>query len=175
MNGFLILTEEERPLEAVMSFSFAIHKGPVAYYTCHKTLSDYQLVVNFYNTFALTGAETWGTEMVKIFWNIIFNFVDLWYEIEFLEQANEERDWTTIGEYLAKIMSDVFFKSPITASWNYKNSDALNEEWVEPLNLKDGAIRTINFVLEKMGYDPIEEEHVDAEAENSSDEAQPEV
>ena len=155
MNGFLILTEEERPLEAVMSFSFAIHKGPVAFYTCHKTLSDYQLVVTFYNTFFLTSADTWGPEIVKIVWNVFFNLVDLMYELEFLELANEEREWTTIGEYLAKISSDIFFKSPITTSWNYKNSDALNEEWVEPLSIKDGGIKTINFVLEKLGMDPI--------------------
>ena len=142
-------------MEAVMSFSFAIHKGPVAFYTCHKTLNDYQLVVTFYNTFFLTSADTWGPEIVKIVWNVFFNLVDLMYELEFLELANEEREWTTIGEYLAKISSDVFFKSPITTSWNYKNSDALNEEWVEPLSIKDGGIKTINFVLEKLGMDPI--------------------
>ena len=169
MNGMLILTEEERPLEAVMSFSFAIHKGPVAFYTCQKTLNDYQLVVTFYNTFFLTSADTWGPEMVKVMWNVFFNMIDIFYEYEFLEQANEEREWTTIGEYLAKISSDIFFKSPITSSWNYKNSDALNEEWVAPLSIKDGGIKTINYVLEKLGMEPILQ---DEEANNEASEDQ---
>jgi len=157
LNGFLILAEESRPLEAVYSFAYAIHKAPIAYYTCDLTLSDYSLIVNFYNTFVLSAPDTWGTYVVTIFWNVFFNWVDIMYEWIILVQVNEEREWTTIGEYMAKIVSDVFFKSPITRSWNYRNSDVLNEEWGEPLDLYYGGIREINSILTYYGYDPLME------------------
>jgi len=144
VNGFLILTEENRPLNAVVSFAYALHKAPLVYYSCAKLTTDYGLIVNFYNTFLMSSGDTWGTYIVSIFWNVFFNWVDIMYEVIFLLEVNEMREWTTIGEYLAKILSDIFFKSPITPSWNYRNSDVLNEEWGEPLNLYDGTLREIN-------------------------------
>lgn len=53
LNGFLILSEENRPFEAVFSFAYSLHKTPVAYYSCLKLNKDYALIVDFYNTFAL--------------------------------------------------------------------------------------------------------------------------
>ena len=93
--------------------------------------------------------------MVKIFWNVFFNWVDIMYEYLTLVEVNESREWTTIGEYLAKILSDIFFKSPITPSWNYKNSDALNEEWGEPQPFFEGSMREINNILEYYGLKPL--------------------
>lgn len=130
MNGFLILTEENRPVQAVISFAYSIHKGPIAYYTCIRMVGDYSMVVDFYNTFFLKQPRFWDTYVVQIvFWNIFFNWVDLVYEAISLLKAQEEREWTTIGEYIAKIISDVLFKSPLSYQWNYKNSDVLNEDW----------------------------------------------
>lgn len=83
------------------------------------------------------------------------------YEVLFLIEVNEQQEWTTIGEYVAKILSDIFFKSPVTDTWNYKNSDVLNEEWGEPLNIYDGTIREINQILVEYGLDPIPVEQVD--------------
>ena len=88
MNGFLILTEENRPVDSVISFAYSIHKGPIAYYTCIKMIGDYELFVDFYNTFFLTHPRFWDTYVVqKIFWNIFFNWVDLVYESIILLKA----------------------------------------------------------------------------------------
>ena len=40
-------------------------------------------------------------------------------------------------------------------TWNYKNSDVLNDEWGEPINLIDGLIKEINFLLEQWGLEKI--------------------
>lgn len=165
VNGFLILTEENRPIEAIMSAAYALHKAPVAYYSCEKMSLDYALFVNAYNTFVLSPGETWGPYLVSVMWNVFFNWVDLMYEAIFLVEVNEQREWTTIGEYLAKIISDILFKSPITPSWNYRNSDVLNEEWGEPINLVDGSIREINLILVEFGLDPIFTDEAQRESE----------
>ena len=36
------------------------------------------------------------------------------------------------GTSLAKMISDIFFKAPNEGTWNYKNSDVINDEWGEP-------------------------------------------
>ena len=43
---------------------------------------------------------------------MFFNWVDLIYEAKTLQNAIDKRQWTMIGMYLAKMMSDVFFKDP---------------------------------------------------------------
>lgn len=40
-----------------------------------------------------------------------------------------------LGTALAKMFTDICFKSPIDDSWNYKNSDVVTDEWGEPPNL----------------------------------------
>ena len=126
VNGFLILTEENRPVPAIQSFAYSLHKSPIAYYSCKQLTQDYALAVNLYNTFVLTPGEQWGQFIITVFWNIFFNWVDLMYEVLFLMDVFEVGEWTTIGEYVAKIISDIFIKSPATPTWNYRNSDVLN-------------------------------------------------
>lgn len=91
-----------------------------------------------------------------IFWNIFFNWIDIVYEVLTLYQAYEIREYTTVGTYIAKITSDIFFKSPVTISWNYKNSDMINEEWGEPLDLVNGIINEINQILIYFGEPPLD-------------------
>ena len=91
INGFLILSEENRPFEAVFSFAYSLHKTPIAYYSCKKLDQDYALIVNFYNTFALQPGENWGPYLVTIFWNIFFNWVDIMYEYLTLVDVNDSR------------------------------------------------------------------------------------
>jgi len=43
-----------------------------------------------------------------------------------------------LGTSLAKMFTDICFKSPIDSSWNYKNSDVVTDEWGEPPNLIQG-------------------------------------
>jgi hypothetical protein len=40
-------------------------------------------------------------------------------------------------------------------TWNYKNSDVLNNEWGEPIDLVNGLIKEINFFLELWGLEKI--------------------
>ena len=51
INGFLILAEENRPIQAIFSFSYALHKSPIAFYTCKNLEGDLVLMTAFYTTF----------------------------------------------------------------------------------------------------------------------------
>lgn len=37
------------------------------------------------------------------------------------------------------MVTDIFFKAPYDDTWNYKNSDVINDEWGEPPNLIQGV------------------------------------
>jgi len=138
MNSFLLLVEDNKPDESILSFGYSVHKGPVAYYTCLPIISDYQMIVNVYTVAAQT-PDQWGSLVVKIFWNIFFNWPDIYYEFRAFENEFEKRNWTMLGTSLAKMFTDIFFKAPIDEeTWNYKNSDVVTDEWGEPPNLIQG-------------------------------------
>lgn len=137
VNGVLLLIEDNKPDESFLSFTYSLHKSPIAYYTCYPIINDYSNIVLFYN--ALTSSPSlWGDWVVQVFWNLTFNWVDLIYEAVTLDKSFGRRDWTMIGTYLAKILNDIMFKAPTNYSWNYKNSDVLNEEWGQPPSLLQG-------------------------------------
>jgi hypothetical protein len=52
MNSFLLLVEDNKPDESILSFGYSVHKGPVAYYTCQPIVTDYQMIVNVYTVAA---------------------------------------------------------------------------------------------------------------------------
>lgn len=155
INGFLLLSEEYKPQQALFSFAFALHKSPLAYFTCQSLDTDFKIFMNFYTTFFTQPMSTWGIALINICWNVWYNWVDLLYEFIILEQVYRDREWTSTGQYLAKITSDILFKSTLTSTWNYKNSDVLNDEWNEPPPLFEGVINEINDVLQYYEYDPI--------------------
>lgn len=158
LNGFLLMTEENKPLDALYSVAFGLHKSPIAYNECKNLQYDLKLFTDFYTIFFTQSIDTWGAELTLICWNTFYNWVDLLYEFIVLEQVYKERIWTSTGEYMAKITSDIFFKSPITKTWNYKNSDVLSDEWSEPPPLWDGIVHEINDVLQYYELDPIPED-----------------
>ena len=126
VNAFLLIVEDNKPDESVLSFAYSLHKAPLAYYTCSPIISDYANVVNFYSQLS-QAPEFWGKIFVDILWNITFNWVDLIYEWVTFQKSFEERNWTMTGTYMAKMMSDICFKAPFDFyNWNYKNSDVLN-------------------------------------------------
>ena len=136
-NSFLLLVEDNKPDESILSFGYSIHKGPVAYYTCTPILTDYQMIVDFYTQVSKT-PDQWGTLIVKIFWNVFFNWADIYYEFISLENEFQKRNWTKTGTALAKMFTDICFKAPFNDSWNYKNSDVIFDEWGEPPNFLQG-------------------------------------
>jgi hypothetical protein len=154
VNGFLLLIEDNDPIKSVTSFAYSFHKAPVAYYSCDIIREDYNILVNFYNYLQLD-ANMWAKLVYDIFLNIFFNWVDLLYEFVTLYKVQEEREWTQVGTYGAKIVVDIIFKGPHMDTWNYKNSDVLNDEWGEPINLIDGLVKEINFLLEQWGLEKI--------------------
>ena len=95
------------------------------------------MIVDFYTQASLT-PDKWGSLVVKIFWNVFFNWPDIYYEYKSFENEFEKRNWTMLGTALAKMFTDICFKSPIDDSWNYKNSDVVTDEWGEPPNLIQG-------------------------------------
>lgn len=135
--------------------ALALNKSPIAYKSCQPIGSDIQILTHKYTVFFTQGAETWGDEFVLMMWNVWFNWVDIMYESIILDQVYQMRIWTLTGEYMAKILSDVVLKSPITSSWNYKNSDVLNDEWGQPLPLWQGLVNNFNEFLMYFGEQPL--------------------
>ena len=72
-----------------------------------------------------------------------------------MSNSYEEKDYTEVGSNFAKILSDVFFKSPVTESWNYKNSDVLNGLWGDPNEFYRGFVRELNGILILMELEPL--------------------
>lgn len=79
VNAFLLIVEDNKPDESVLSFAYSLHKAPLAYYTCYPIITDYANVVYFYSAVSKT-PDQWGDIVVSIFWNVTFNWVDLIYE-----------------------------------------------------------------------------------------------
>ena len=117
-NGILLLVEENRPLDAFTSFAYSFHKLPIALYSCMKIRVDILMILYFYTTFTQPPKQ-WGPYFILIFWNVIFYLVDIVYESITLYKSYEEREYTQVGTFIAKIVSDIFFKSTISESWNY--------------------------------------------------------
>jgi hypothetical protein len=149
-------------MQSILSFAYSFHKAPIAYYSCSVLLDDYTAIVVFYNAITTT-PDTWGEFAVTVFWNLVFNWVDIFYELISLLRAWKEREWTMIGKFIAQILSDVFFKSPVSPSWNYKNSDVMNDEWGEPLGLATGLLKELNEILEATGIPPLWPELIEEE------------
>jgi hypothetical protein len=137
VNGILLLLEDNKVWEATQSFAYGFHKYPVAYEACKMTVSDYGNVQVFL-TAVTASPSTWGTLVKNIFWNLVYNWVDLIYEAITLHKAWIQKEWTMIGTYFAKMSNDVLFKNPVDSTWNFKNSDVLNSEWGQPPNLLQG-------------------------------------
>jgi hypothetical protein len=110
------------------------------------TVSDYGNVQVFL-TAVTASPSTWGTLVKNIFWNLVYNWVDLIYEAITLHKAWIQKEWTMIGTYFAKMSNDVLFKNPVDSTWNFKNSDVLNSEWGQPPNLLQG-IDELSFTWE---------------------------
>jgi len=142
----LLFVEDDAPKRGIQSFAYAFHKAPIAYYTCLLLGEDYTSVVDFY-TAVSSPVRDWNAFAVKTLFTTFFNWVDLMYEFLTLYYAWEDREWTEIGTYAAKIVSDIFFKAPFHESWGYNNSDLLNKYWGEPLDPWNGLIREINYLL----------------------------
>jgi hypothetical protein len=116
---------------------------------------DYTSIVDLYST-VQGSVRDWNQGAVTVFWYTFFNLVDLIYEFITLYYAFVDREWTEIGTYLAKIISDIFFKAPFLETWTYKNSDVINENWGEPLDPWNGFIHEINYLLAYFDTDQID-------------------
>ena len=154
LNGFLLVIEDNQPLNGILSFAYSFHKAPVAYYSCYLLFEDYTAIVLFYNTIVSSMAD-WGPYAVIIFWNLTFNWIDILYQMSSLWKAFNlvEKQWTKIGILLAMMISDVLFKSPVSDSWSFENSSVMNEEWGEPIGFFEGLRRELDRTLEYFDVD----------------------
>lgn len=57
--GILLLVEENRPLDSFISFTYGIHKAPIAFYQCRLLIYDTEMMIYFYQIYSQT-AEKWG-------------------------------------------------------------------------------------------------------------------
>ena len=73
----------------------------------------------------------------------------------FLMKGLEDKNWQMIGENLAKMTSDIFIKSTISPSWDYKNSDEFKEDWDEPYSLLNEIQIEIDEISVFMGGEPV--------------------
>jgi hypothetical protein len=155
LNGILLFVEDDSPVRGITSFAYAFHKAPIAIFACTMLADDYAAVVNFYSTLQ-DSVRNWNKYAVTVFWNVFVNLVDIVYESITLYYAFVEREWTEIGTYTAKIISDIFFKSPLRETWTYSNSDVINENWGKPLDPWNGFIHEINYLLAYFDEDQID-------------------
>lgn len=167
-------------MNGLLSFAYSFHKAPIAYYSCSLLFEDYTAIVLFYDTFTQE-ADYWGPYAIIIFWNLLFNWIDIYYQLTSLWKAFnlKEKEWTKMGILIAMMISDVFFKSPVSSSWSFENSSVMNEEWGEPINLFEGLTKELDDTLEYYGLNPIfgDEDLVPIEddAEKSEEEFEEEV
>lgn len=105
VNGFLLVIEDNQPLEGILSFAYSFHKAPVAYYSCYKLFEDYTAIVLFYNIILNSTPDNWGPYAVIILWNLVFNWVDILLQIQELwfsfNQKKGEKEWNVIGVKMA--------------------------------------------------------------------------
>ena len=95
-----------------------MHKSPVAYRECMKVLTDADaLWTTFGSDFSLT------LFVANMGLNTFINFAEIYNQgvkgIKGLQVGN----YTTFGQSVGKITSDVFLKNPFYNSWSFNNSD----------------------------------------------------
>lgn len=78
--------------------------------------NDYNGVIYAYNHIMWTD---WRDSLFVYFTNLFFNSIDIYYEILTLKEGYNTADWSKVGTYGAKIISDLLLKSPIMIQWNY--------------------------------------------------------
>lgn len=122
------MMDENNASESFLSFQYGFHKLPVAWYKCYMTVYDYSVLTTLTSELA-EGLGSYGDIVTTFFWNIFYNWVDIMYEFLALRKAFDDRNWTDIGTFAAKMASDILFKNPEDKSWNYKNSDVITHEW----------------------------------------------
>ena len=127
-NGALLLMDENNASESFLSFSYGMHKLPLAWFKCALIREDYAMLAKLTTELA-KGLDEYGPIVTTFFWNFTFNWVDIIYEALALGKAYGKRNWYLIGTFVAKIFADLIFKNPENINWNYKNSDVMNSEW----------------------------------------------
>mmetsp|Transcript_21366 Transcript_21366/g.33048 ORF Transcript_21366/g.33048 Transcript_21366/m.33048 type:complete len:216 (+) Transcript_21366:249-896(+) len=80
LNGVLLLIEDNKPLDALMSVAYSIHKGPITYFSCERVVTDYTSILAIYNTATFSDEANYGDLIVNLFWNSIFNAADIFYQ-----------------------------------------------------------------------------------------------
>lgn len=150
INGFLLVVEENNPMEGLLSFGYTMHKMPVMWYSCKRLQDDYTAINSFFVAIQKDITQ-WGDYAITVFWNTVFNLVDIKFELGELKRAYDDRIWAEIGIQSAKIASDIFIKSPISPSWDYENSDILSEGLGEPRPLVKGIKEEYNDFLKLIG------------------------
>ena len=80
---------------------------------------SYKEMINAYNWITVKNI---GDTVVSYASNIFFNWPDLLDEAYWVTVSYVFEDWEYLGRLIAKILSDLFLKSPIRNSYNYRNS-----------------------------------------------------
>jgi len=152
LNGILLLLEENKPLDGLLSIAYSVHKAPITLFSCSTLYDDYTVVDRLVNATS-TKYDEQGEYIVILFWNVVFNAADIFYETKVFFEAYDEKRWAAIGINAAKIISDIFFKSPVSPSWNYRNSDLINNGLGVPAPLIQGFKTEYNRIMPKLWKD----------------------
>ena len=102
----------------------SIHVGPYAFKNCYKLKNEYDGLMNFINHITFVN---FADSVFSFGLNLFFNFVDIFYELTFLNLYFTALDFTNVGTYAAKITSDLLYKNPWLLNWNYKNSEIIGQ------------------------------------------------
>ena len=103
---------------SLLSLGLAVHKSPVAYRECLKVYTDTSAMWDtFGSNFSLP------LFIGNIGLNTFINFAEIYHQGVKGIKALQIGNYTTFGESVGKITSDVFLKNPLYNSWSYNNSD----------------------------------------------------
>lgn len=95
---------------AVINVGLVIHKSPLVYKQCMLILNDFTYIDAMFTLFN-DGPFTFSLD-TQIVENLMFNFGDIMYNQIQAKQAITERNYTTFGNTVARIVSDVFYINP---------------------------------------------------------------
>eukprot|EP00347_Sterkiella_histriomuscorum_P004490 403360266 len=105
-----------------MNIMTIVHKEPETVRQCLQLKESWNEMFNAYNWIT---AKSITDTVVSYASNILFNWADLIDEAYWITVSYLFQDWEYMGKLIAKLTSDLFLKSPIRNSFNYRNSQFL--------------------------------------------------
>lgn len=108
----------------VLKITYAINLSPVVFKECMILPLDVNTFLEGFNTIQFKDLSSSAFMLVM---NLVFNSVDIYYEVLTLNTDWQAGNYQNVGAYSAKIFSDVLYKNPWMTNWSYQNSEVITK------------------------------------------------